>query len=312
MTLRHLVLVHQRGAQDVRDLVEIGGLVETIASDIRVFVADNELPSSVTRRKAASEPTLVVSFGPLARFRPERGRVIAGGPIPKIVEMKRLRDAGVAIPRFEELVAGTVLNPEEWGPIVILKPGDQFASLGIGMALRRTEAVHYDPPDSYPESHPARRAPMIVQRFIRTGPTVRHMRVITLFGAPLLAMREVSEIPAPPDWLPDDFLQCLQVRASRGSRQRTLLHEDDVIAFARQAAAVFSEIPLQACDIVRDEKTGALYALEVNPGGNTWPFSNRWSATMREELGIDDLRRPFEAWQRAAECLIAKTRAEAA
>src|SRR4051794_23809687 len=122
MTLRHLVLVHQRGAQDARDLVEIGNLIERLAHDIRVFVADNELPSSVTRRKAAAEPTLVVSFGPIARFRSDRGRVLAGGPMPKIAEMTRLRDAGVLIPQFEELGPETVLHPQDWGPIVILKP----------------------------------------------------------------------------------------------------------------------------------------------------------------------------------------------
>jgi hypothetical protein len=232
--------------------------------------------------------------------------------MPKLEEMERLRDAGVPVPRFAEVTPDTDLDPADWGPTVIVKPGFALSSLGIGMAIRRTQAVRYRPPEDYPEDHPGRHGPMIVQRFVRTGPTVRHMRVVTLFGEPLLAMQEVSELPAPPDWLPDDFLQTLYVRASRGSRRRTVLFDDDVLAFARQTAGAFPEIPLQACDIVREDPGGALYALEINPGGNTWPFSNRWAASMREELGIDDMRTPFQAWRRAAECLAAQTRAMAA
>jgi hypothetical protein len=34
-------------------------------------------------------------------------------------------------------------------------------------------------------------------------------------------------------------------------------------------------IPLQACDIVREDSSGRLFILEINAGGKTWDFSFR-------------------------------------
>ena len=44
--------------------------------------------------------------------------------------------------------------------------------------------------------------------------------------------------------------------------------EPDILALAAAAYEAMPEGALQACDILR-AKTGELYLLEVNPGGNT-------------------------------------------
>lgn len=59
---------------------------------------------------------------------------------------------------------------------------------------------------------------------------------------------------------------------------------------ARKIGAAFHDAPLLAIDFLRDAKTGKLWFLECNPGGNTWHFSSDQAGgvNLRMELG--------EAW----------------
>ena len=75
---RNLVLVHSAGWQDVADFHAIKLRVEKTAPDIEVFVASNDIRSSLTRKRAAERPTLVFSPIRLLAFRPARGKVYAG------------------------------------------------------------------------------------------------------------------------------------------------------------------------------------------------------------------------------------------
>ena len=92
---RHLVLVHTPGFQDVQDFDNIARKVQELAPDIEVFIASNDIPSSVTRRRAGRLPTLVFSPGKLLEFRPERGKIYAGSPIPKLEQIARFRASGL-------------------------------------------------------------------------------------------------------------------------------------------------------------------------------------------------------------------------
>ena len=92
---RNLVLVHSAGWQDVADFHAIKLRVEKTAPDIEVFVASNDIRSSLTRKRAAERPTLVFSPIRLLAFRPARGKVYAGRHMSKLIEMRRLADGGV-------------------------------------------------------------------------------------------------------------------------------------------------------------------------------------------------------------------------
>jgi hypothetical protein len=311
---RHLVLVHTPGYQDVRDLDAIARKVQEQALDIEVFIASNAIPSSVTRRRAGRLPTLVFSPGNLLEFRPERGKIYAGSPIPKLEQMARFRAAGVPVPATAEITPNLVLPEAEFGSHVVVKPGHSYASHGRDMTLMRREMVRFRPPHDYPEEHPGRYAPMFVQRFIDTGPFVNHHRVLTLFGTPLLAFKTAATTPRAPLDAPDDVLAGVYVKARRkdGPITREFTRDADILELARRAYSALPEIPLQGLDIVRDANTGELFLLEANPGGNTWIFSKGDMTTrLTKALGVGHLSEQFDAFTAAAKVLIERTRAEA-
>lgn len=316
---RHLILVHTPGDQDIRDWQQISRTVSEIAPDIEVFIARNDLPCSVTRRQAATRPTLVVSPGQLLQFRPMRGKIYAGSPMPKLEQVARFRAAGVSTPQSVEITPDVVLPEAVFGSHVVVKPAHSLASGGTHMTLMRREAVRFQPRESYPDNHPGRQGPMYAQRFVDTGPFVSHYRVLTLFGEPLLAFKTTSQVERPPLDAPDDVLATAQVKATRSGGiplRREFFRDSDILAIARQTYLALPEIPLQAVDIVKDAASGDLFVLEANPGGNTWIFSKRSgsgvsTATLAAALGVERLSDQFDALTTAARVLVERTKSAA-
>jgi hypothetical protein len=311
---RHLVIVHTPGFQDVRDFDDIARKVQELAPDIEVFIASNDIPSSVTRRRAGRRPTLVFSPGELLSFRPARGRIYAGKAIPKLEQLARFEAAGVPVPPSAEITPGINLPEPVFGSHVVIKPGYSQASHGHDMILMRRETVRFKPQHEYPEDHAGRYAAMYVQRFIDTGPLVNHHRVLTLFGAPLLAFKTMATVPRVPLDAPDDVLAQVVVKARRRDAPiaRELTRDPDILELARQTYLAIPEAPLQGVDIVREAATGRLFVLEANPGGNTWIFSKGdMSTRLQKALGVERLSDPFDAFATAAKVLIERTRSEA-
>jgi hypothetical protein len=311
---RHLVLVHTPGFQDLGDFENIARKVREQAPDIEVFIASNDIPSSVTRRRAGRLSTLIFSPGQLLGFRPARGKVYAGNPIPKLEQIARFRAAGLPAPASMEITPDVVLPEAEFGPHVVIKPGYSKASHGRAMTLMRRERVRFVPQHEYPEDHPGHYASMFAQRFIDTGPHVNHYRVLTLFGATLLAFKTAASWERPPLDSPDDVLENIVVKARRleGALVREITRDPDILGLAARVAQALPEIPLQGIDIVKEAATGKLYVLEANPGGNTWIFSKgAMSERLTKALGVEHLSDPFDAFATAAKVLIERTRREA-
>lgn len=314
---QHLILVHTPGDQDIRDFQDIGRRVAELAPDIGAFIARNDLPCSVTRRQAATRPTLIFSPGRLLQFRPVRGKIYAGSPIPKLEQVARFKAAGVPTPESIEITPEIALPEAVFGSHVVVKPGHSLASGGTDMTLMPRENVRFKPRESYPEDHPGRHGPMYAQRFIDTGAFVNHYRVLTLFGEPLLAFKTTSQVERPPLDAPDDVLAAFPIKATRRSGspiRREFFQDDEILALAKRAYLALPEIPLQAVDIVKAADTGELFVLEANPGGNTWIFSKRSgsglsTATLIKALG--SLTEQFDAFATAARILAERTRAEA-
>lgn len=305
---RNLVLVHSEGWQSLADFEAIKGFVREMAPDIEVFIASNDAPSSYTRKKAAARPALIFSPIRLQRFKPDRGRIYQGQPMSKLAEVQRLAAAGVAVPPFEEIRPDTVLSPETYGPLVVVKPSYPFASWGQGVDLQHREKVRYRPPEDYPPDHPGRQGPMIAQKFIDCGHAMT-CRVLTLFGETIFTFGRESTRPLALD-LGKETYEVSDFMPAPPDNFVYATHEPDILALAAEAYRAMPEVALQACDILR-ARTGELYIIEVNPGGGTWMFSSKLADRYRERLGVEDLTAEFDAFRTCARLLVERTRAEA-
>jgi hypothetical protein len=311
---RNLIIVHTRGYQVVEDFQEIARNVQELAPDIEVFIASNDIPSSATRRRAKRRPTLVFSPGNLLEFRPLRGKIYAGSSIPKLEQLARFSAAGLPVPAFAEITPDVVLPETAFSSYVVIKPGFSEASHGHHMTLKARETVRFQPREAYPMDHPGRYGPMFAQRFIDTGSFVNHHRVLTLFGTPLLAFKTISQAARAPLDSPDDVHSKIAVKARRrdGPIAREFTWDADILELARLTYLALPEIALQGVDIIREARSGKLYVLEANPGGNTWIFSKGDMTTrLKAALGVERLTDQFDAFRTAAKVLIERTRVEA-
>jgi hypothetical protein len=314
--LRHLVLAYRPGWQSVDDLIEIARHVRDIDPGIRTFIVSVSSAASVSRREAARRPTLVVSPGSITDFRPHRGKVYQGWPVPKFEELSRLDAAGLPVPRTAILTPDLELDPAVWGEIVVLKPTDiATSSQGIGINLMRTSRVRYRSPQEYPADHPGRLGPMMVQQYIDTGEKLTGYRVLTFFGEPLCTHFSHSDAARVDASAPDGAIESAVVAMQKGeNRERVLTIDPEVVALARRAHAALPEIPLMGCDIIREAPTGRLYFLELNCGGNTWHFSSNFGEKIRRLHGPEWVlrqRQQFDAMRTAARVLVDRTRREA-
>jgi len=305
---RNLILVHTEGWQDVADFMKIKAHVEEMAPDIEVFIASNLARSSIVRKKAATRPTLVFSPVRLLTFRPDRGKLYIGQPMPKLAEMQRLVAGGIPVPPFEEIGPETVLSPEIYGRYVIVKPGYELASWGAGVELVRIEDVRYRAQSDYPKGHPGGQGPMIAQKFIDCGQAMT-CRILTLFGAPIFSYWRQSTKPLALEEHQGPF-EPRHFMPSPPDSVSFVTHDPVMLAFAAAVYQAVPDVALQACDILRD-KNGDLFLLEINPGGGTWMLSSFAAPGYRERLGLADLASEFDAFRTSARVLVEHTRAEA-
>jgi hypothetical protein len=200
-----------------------------------------------------------------ARFRPHWGE--------KVQEMRALEAAGIPVPRWEVIRPETKLDPQSWGPYVVVKPSN--AKRGAYVRVTRTRRVAYVRPEDHEAGHPGREAPMIAQEFIYTGPIPESFRVVTFFGRVVCAFRHIGR---PQAHLKERFGfktagGGLNIVASAVGCSAVPADSDhDVLALARRVHSAFPDIPTLGIDIIRDADTGKLYVLETNPSGGSWPF----------------------------------------
>ena len=308
--IRNLVLVHEPYVQDRGDLETIAREVRSIAPDIEVFIASNDIRSSTTRKLAGKRPTLVCSPTELRSFQPMRGKIYAGALISKDVQISRLAEAGVPVPDFAVLTGDFKLDPDRFGGVVMIKPTG-LTSHGQGIAMVHTSALTGSRWRDHPAIGAAGETPMVVQRYIDTGEYPSHYRVLTLFGEPIFAFRAVSTVCRPPLDAAPDVLAAGPFMAKHGQRRLIIPVEVDVLDLARRTFEAIPEVALHGCDIIREAGTGRLFVLEINPGGNTWSFSSKWADLLKTELNMPDLSTQFDAWKTCARVLVHRTRLEA-
>lgn len=313
---RNLILGFRPGFQARGDLEIIARHVREIDPTIATFIVPTTSRNSISRKAAATLPTLVVSNAVMPAFVPLRGHVYQGVIIPKIEEVRRLERAGVSVPKTELLTPELKLDPAEWGEFVVVKPSDRATSShGAGVSLVRTGRLRYRAPDEYPAGHPGKLGPMLVQQFIDTGENITNCRVLTFFGEPLYSLVDRAIDRRPPLSASDEQLEATVIASQTVKRHESyFVQEERILALARAASAVAPEAPLKGIDILQEAGTGKLYVIELNMGGNTWHFSSDQQARERAQNGREfELRRQlqFDAFRTAARVLAAKTIAEA-
>jgi hypothetical protein len=306
---RNLIIVHTPKLQERSDFEAIAEMIADRAPDIEVFIVENGTRQSLTRKRAASRPTLVFSPIRLREFSPLRGKVHTGRYHPKTEEIARLVAAGINVPEAVPVEPETRLDPATWGPFTVVKPLSGMA--GYGIRLVRTRDVRWVDPQSWPDDDPRHGQEMYAQRFVDTGVTANCYRVMVVYGRPVYCSRSTLLTPRPPlDPDGDDPLDLPIAANADGWRRIEHAYDSDVIAAAAGAQRAFPEIPVLGVDLVRDVRSGAIYLLEVNPSGFTWHISSDYSKKVRREHNLDYMGQ-FGALDIIADALIDATRREA-
>ena len=295
---RNLIMVHTPVKQALTDFTAVAERMALRAPDIETFIVTNGLRLPITRRRAARRPTVVFSPMPIRGFEAARGAVFQAQRLSKLEQYDGLIAAAVPTPVSQLVEPGASLDPEEWGPMVVVKPlrGNQ----GRGVVLVRTIDVAT-----------GLKTPALAQRFIDTGTFAESHRVMVVFGRAIYSITSRSLVPRR-HVDPREAVVVPIASNAGGSDSRTLMlsFDNEVITLGRRAAAAFPQVPVLGVDIVRDVVTGGLWVLEVNPGGSTWHISSDYAAPQREKFGLD-LHAQFGALDIIADALIDVTRREA-
>lgn len=272
----------------IDDFRKAGALISARAPEIKVSVLSTASALTPLHTAAtAMRPTLSIEMDRLKWLQPMRGARLVHQRMGKIKQLAALEAAGLPIPKWVEIVPGTKLDPAVWGPYVVVKPSR--GARGAFVRITKTGRVSYTDPVDYPEDHPGRRAPMLAQRYVHTGRWPKAFRVLTYLGRPLMAIRYEGRKDFTPLERPDGFRhgQGESIVASAKGCTIALAADQDVLDLAVQTHAVFPTIPSLGVDILRDEATGMLHLIEINPSGNSWMLCGTTGREMQKQFGLN-------------------------
>lgn len=272
----------------IDDFRKVGALISARAPEIRVSVLSTaSVLTPLPTAALAMRPTLSIEMDRLKWLRPLRGTRLVHQHMGKIRELAVLEAAGLPVPKWVEIVPGTKLDPAVWGPYVVVKPS--HGARGAFVRITKTGRVRYTAPADYPEEHAGRHSPMLAQHYVHTGRWPRAYRVLTYLGRPLMALQYEGRKDFSPLERPDGFRhgQGESIIASAKGCTVALAADQDVLDLAVQAHAVLPTIPSLGVDILRDEATGKLHVIEINPSGNSWMLCGATGREMQEQFGLN-------------------------
>lgn len=302
-----LVIVPRRGDCYIEDFATIAADIMARDPSVVVRVAHDEADNAPIAAELGGLPALIVGLDGTLPLPELSGRRFVCKHIIKTAQLRQYAEAGIAHPVSAVFQWGQVLDPRRWGPLTVLKPLDPGAT-SKGLAhLIPTPMVGKLRPQHFAPEHPIHKSPMLIQGFIDTGPYPSHFRVLMLFGEPLYMVEHVMADARPPLDAPPQVLLGAPIATNGGVRDRRLVQDAEIIAFAKRMSAALPAIPLQGIDIMREHGTGRLIAVENNPGGNTWHFSSPMGEELRAQLPREALLAQFGGLTRAAEILLSAT-----
>lgn len=296
-----------------RDISEIANLVVQNAPDISIHIVHPRDTSRSVDAKLWEFPSLTVSLaGPAGRFVPLRGPVLDNKALSKIEQYRRMQAADVPMPKTALFRRGEVYREKEWGELVVLKPADlKKTSHGKNVRLMRTRRLN---DISMGRSAASDMEDTLVQSFIDSGVNSTVWRAMTFFGHTLYCMKSWSPQPRANLDAPDSEIEaCIIepkqpeiVRAYEIPAMRALIHDAEVVEFARRVHETVPSYPLLGCDIIRDAETKRLQLIEMNAGGNVWHFSSPRAARGLAVITREHRIKQYGAWDIAAGVLAEK------
>lgn len=315
---RLLVIVMNPNKAGFDDFHEIAKEVQRLAPHIAISIATPYDSAAVVQESRWNWPTLTVGIGTgLGKFTPPRGSVMQGYPVKKVEQFARFTSLGIGTPLTARLDAKQLYDPQVWGEFVILKPLPlSLSSSGAGVKLIRTARLNDLNRRNGVAAFVGHDAPILVQTFIDTGSFPTHWRILTLFGHVLYSMKFWCPIQRPELTASDDEIENAiietkhpDLKKSFGMHDmRELSAEPEILEFATRVSGAFPTVPLQGIDVLKEDKTGRLFALEINGGGNVWHFSSKRGTSGREGgITREDRIAQFGAWEVAARSLIEAT-----
>jgi hypothetical protein len=305
-----LILIH-RGSEYDRDFREIGQNVMDLDSSIKAYCGSAGTKSPFPH-SGWENRTLVVALNQSFALQIKRGTVLKNRPMSKLTQAKIFRDAGIPTPPMLPFKIGMKLDPILFGEFVIIKPMSLgLTSKGKGIQLFRRRRLEQLRPIDFSTDHLiwSDREGYLVQKFIRTGNFPSTYRVLTFMGEVLYAMKYQS-LEASPDLNQSDTVIEAGNVTQKGQREFQLGEYAEKVTFAKRIANAFDSVPLLGIDIIAEEKSDKLYALEVNAGGNTWHFSSKMWEVRRKLYPklARQMKEQYSAFDAAARALVEKTR----
>ena len=298
-----------------KDFQDIGNRIIRQVKDVAVHILPSQFTADVIPDTAWQHPSITVSFVANYKFKPSRGPLFHNRAIGKLDQYEILRNAGIPSPHVEVHSPEKSFEEDVWGRFVVIKPADlKQTSNKDNVRLVRTRRLNQLGDDLHSLLGYEPGTQLLIQSFIDTGPNPQHYRVLSLFAEPLYAQHKILHRLRPDLSEPDEVLQEAVVADGSGEATREFGDYPDVVAFGREIAGAFDQIPLLGIDILKEVATGKLFALEVNAGGNTWHFSSPSSAWRRAEnpQQARAMKEQLSAFDAAARALIRQTRLHAA
>lgn len=296
MTKRNLIIIH-RGPEYKRDFDEIASKVFAQDRSISIYAVPSafsgELPRTVWQ-----QPTLTVALLQKFRIQIRRGPVLMNQAIEKLAQQEVFRKHGIPTPPAMPFRFGMTADPVLFGEFVILKPMDLAqTSKGDGVHLIRRRRLHEKKISDFPADHPLQKARSgyLVQRFVDTGEYPSFYRIQTFLGKAIYAWHSTLTIPRCPLDASDEEIEATIIASQGGEKTRKLISDPDIIALGERVHAAFPHIPMLAVDCIKDAKSGKLYILECNAGGNTWHFSSPVGEKLRLGFGNAAINGPERA-----------------
>jgi hypothetical protein len=305
MTRRYnLIVIHTPTHQDISDFLTIQHFMLWRAPDIElsIFSTDKGCPEAFWR-KAAERPSVL--FSPFMARIPAaaRGARLVSTPLTKWAELQVLRDAGAPVPETRGIMPEMRLDEAQWGPFTVVKPN--VGLQGKGVRLVRTSNVRWLDTSALPKDHPWYDNKLLAQRYISTGPYAKCYRVMTVLGRPIYCAVSTAaeERPEPGS----SFDGEIGVAPNSGVRTMALSNERDVIDLATAIHSKLPRLPVMAIDIIREQESGRLFALEFNSPGYSWHLSSDHGRKLQRDYNVNYYEQ-FDALNTITDALIAASR----
>jgi len=306
-----IIVVHRKESTD--DFREIASRIKKLDSTICGAMVPEYFSEDMLPAHFLELPLLVVYLVNPPSNSPDQGIIrnavnIAVEDLGKIGEYDHFREHNLPCLPIERFRWGMKLDPMVYGDWVVIKP-ENITSTGASVNMVPTKLVPNIKIEDFPENHLIHQDSYLVQKFIKTGESPTHYRVLVFLGEILYSVKSTQKSAYPTKL--DDIKELLRSSVASnltGHRTATLAIDEKMNKFALDVAKAFPDHPLLGVDVIKDENSDALYVLEVNLGGNTWAFSSEAAELLREAMGgRKAMLLQYGAWDRAAEALVRKT-----